>query len=83
MYVKVFEVMIKNDVFGCDIKFMIEGEEEVGFDYLGDFCRVNQEKLVCDVILIFDIFIIFNSMLFIIIGLCGLSYVEVEVIGFN
>lgn len=83
MYVKVFEVMMVQDVLFCNIKFMIEGEEEVGFVNFGIFCWENQEKFKCDIILIFDIFIIVNDVFFIIVGLCGLSYFEVEVVGFN
>ena len=83
MHVKAFEAMLKNDALGCNVKFMIEGEEEVGSDHLGDFCKANQEKLACDVILISDTSIISNSTPSITTGLRGLSYVEVEVTGPN
>lgn len=83
MHVKAFEAMLSQDAVPCNIKFMIEGEEEVGSDHLGDFCRVNQDKLTCDVILISDTSIISNTTPSITTGLRGLSYVEVEVTGPN
>ena len=45
MHVKAFELMIKTETLPCNIKFMIEGEEEVGSENLGDFVRNNKEKL--------------------------------------
>ena len=83
MHVKAFEAMLQHDALGCNVKFMIEGEEEVGSDHLGDFCRANQGKLACDVILISDTSIISNATPSITTGLRGLSYVEVEVTGPN
>lgn len=83
MHVKAFEAMLSQDALPCNIKFMIEGEEEVGSDHLGDFCRANQDKLTCDVILISDTSIISNTTPSITTGLRGLSYVEVEVTGPN
>ncbi len=83
MHVKAFEAMLSQDALPCNIKFMIEGEEEVGSDHLGDFCRANQSKLTCDVILISDTSIISNTTPSITTGLRGLSYVEVEVTGPN
>ena len=54
MHMKAFEVMKKEGNLGCNIKFMIEGEEEVGSDHLEGFVKKNRSKLVCDVILISD-----------------------------
>jgi len=83
MHVKAFEGMLANDALPCNVKFMIEGEEEVGSDNLGTFCQNNQEKLSCDVILISDTSIIANDCPSVCVGLRGLSYVEVEVTGPN
>ena len=83
MHVKAFEAMLAADALPCNVKFMIEGEEEVGSDNLGPFCEANKEKLACDVILISDTSIIANDCPSISVGLRGLSYVEVEVTGAN
>jgi acetylornithine deacetylase/succinyl-diaminopimelate desuccinylase-like protein len=83
MHVKAFEAMLANDALPCNIKFMIEGEEEVGSANLAAFCREHQEKLACDVVLISDTSIISNDTPSITTGLRGLSYVEVEVRGPN
>ena len=83
MHVKAFELMIKNNSLPCNIKFMIEGEEEVGSSNLSAFCEENKEKLKADIILISDTGIISNTTPSITTGLRGLSYVEVEVTGPN
>jgi acetylornithine deacetylase/succinyl-diaminopimelate desuccinylase-like protein len=83
MHVKAFEAMIKTDSLPCNVKFMIEGEEEVGSENLGTFVKENKEKLTADVILISDTGIIANDTPSITVGLRGLSYVEVEVTGPN
>lgn len=83
MHVKAFESMMANGELTCNIKFLIEGEEEVGSVHLGDFVRNNKEKLKADVILISDTSMISNDTPSITVGLRGLSYVEVEVIGPN
>ena len=83
MHVKAFEAMVANDALPCNIKFMIEGEEEVGSANLGIFCKENTEKLKCDTILISDTSIIANDVPSITVGLRGLSYLEVEVTGPN
>ena len=83
MHVKAFEYMIANNNLPCNVKFMIEGEEEVGSKSLGWFVERNQEKLACDVILISDTGMISNTQPSITTGLRGLSYVEVEVTGPN
>ncbi len=83
MHVKAVEAMIKTNSLPCNVKFMIEGEEEVGSVHLGDFCRQNKEKLACDVILISDTSIIANDTPSITTGLRGLTYLEVEVTGPN
>ncbi|MEL6656887.1 MAG: dipeptidase [Bacteroidota bacterium] len=83
MHVKAFEAMMATDNLPCNIKFMIEGEEEVGSEHLGQFLNENKEKLACDVILISDTSIIANDTPSITTGLRGLSYVEVKVTGPN
>lgn len=83
MHVKAFELMMQTDSLACNVKFMIEGEEEVGSDNLGDFVKANKERLNCDAILISDTGIIANDTPSITTGLKGLSYVEVEVTGPN
>jgi len=81
MHVKAFELMMEQQTLPCNVKFMLEGEEEVGSDHLGDFVRANKEKLSADVILISDTDIIDNDTPSITVGLRGLSYMEVEVTG--
>lgn len=81
MHVKAFEAMNKSGNLPCNMKFMIEGEEEVGSPSLGEFVRQNKEKLKNDIILISDTEIISNDQPSISVGLRGLSYVEVEVKG--
>jgi acetylornithine deacetylase/succinyl-diaminopimelate desuccinylase-like protein len=83
MHVKAFEAMIQTNSLPCNVKFMIEGEEEVGSTNLGIFVNQNVEKLKADIILISDTGIIANDIPSITVGLRGLSYVEVEVTGPN
>ena len=83
MHVKAFENMMANDALACNVKFMIEGEEEVGSYHLEDFVKNNAEKLAADVIILSDTSIIANDCPSITVGLRGLSYVEVEVTGPN
>lgn len=83
MHVKAFEAMLAMDQLPCNVKFMIEGEEEVGSEHLGDFCRNNTDLLSCDMVLISDTSIIGNDVPSITVGLRGLAYVEVKVTGPN
>jgi acetylornithine deacetylase/succinyl-diaminopimelate desuccinylase-like protein len=83
MHVKAFETMMKLNLLACNIKFMIEGEEEVGSDNLGTFVKENKPKLKADVILISDTALISLEHPSITTGLRGLSYMEVEVTGPN
>jgi len=83
MHVKAFELMINTNSLPCNVKFMIEGEEEVGSENLGQFVIKNKQKLKCDAILISDTGIISNQTPSITTGLKGLSYLEVEVTGPN
>jgi acetylornithine deacetylase/succinyl-diaminopimelate desuccinylase-like protein len=81
MHVKAFEAMTKLNLLKCNIKFMVEGEEEIGSDNLGIFVTSNKSKLKADVILISDTGMISLENPSITTGLRGLSYVEVEVTG--
>ncbi len=83
MHVKALEIMTKTGQLPCNVKFMIEGEEEVGSKSLSWFLERNQEKLANDVILISDTGMIAKDVPSITTGLRGLSYVEVEVTGPN
>ncbi|UYW01307.1 dipeptidase [Flavobacterium agricola] len=83
MHVKALEYMVRTNNLPCNVKFMIEGEEEVGSASLAWFVERNQEKLKNDVILISDTGMISNEQPSITTGLRGLSYVEVEVTGPN
>ena len=83
MHVKAFEAMMQTNSLTCNIKFIIEGEEEVGSISLADFLEENKEKLACDVILISDTHIYSNEQPTVTTGLRGLSYMEVEVEGPN
>ncbi|WMI66313.1 dipeptidase [Aestuariibaculum sp. YM273] len=83
MHVKALEFMTSTDQLPCNVKFMIEGEEEVGSVNLSTFVKENREKLSNDVILISDTGMIAKDTPSITTGLRGLSYVEVEVTGPN
>ena len=83
MHVKAMEYMTSTGNLPCNVKFMIEGEEEIGSESLAWFVPRNKEKLANDVILISDTGMIANNTPSITTGLRGLSYVEVEVTGPN
>lgn len=83
MHLKAFEAMYKSGELHCNVKFMFEGEEEVGSSNLEKFVRSNVELLNADVVLVSDTGIINNTTPSICVGLRGLSYVEVEVTGPN
>lgn len=83
MHVKALESLIKTNSLPCNVKVIIEGEEEIGSVNLGDFLKQNTEKLSCDVILISDTHIFSNQVPTVTTGLRGLSYVEVMVEGPN
>ncbi|TAF33521.1 MAG: dipeptidase [Cytophagales bacterium] len=83
MHVKAFEAMMKQGSMPCNVKFMIEGEEEVGSGNLEPYVKNNIAKLSADVILISDTGLIANDIPSIGVGLRGLSYMEVEVTGPN
>lgn len=81
MHLKAFEFMIRTETLPCNVKFMIEGEEEIGSPNLKIFCKKYKDMLACDVILISDTTMIAQDIPSITVGLRGLSYMEVEVTG--
>ena len=83
MHVKALEAMVASGEVPCNVKFIIEGEEEVGSDNLDDFLEEHKEKLAADVVLVSDTGIIANDTPSICVGLRGLAYVEVQITGPN
>lgn len=83
MHVKAFELMLQQGDLPTNIKFMIEGEEEVGSENLGVFVKNNKERLKADVVLVSDTAMISLEHPSIETGLRGLSYLEIEVVGPN
>lgn len=83
MHVKAFEVLAKTSTLACNVKFMIEGEEEVGSTNLGPFLEQNKEKLKADIVLVSDTSMISMEHPSLETGLRGLAYMEVEVVGPN
>jgi acetylornithine deacetylase/succinyl-diaminopimelate desuccinylase-like protein len=83
MHVKAAEAMLQTQELPCNLKLMIEGEEEVGSPNLAIFVRENKTKLKADIILVSDTGMLANDTPSITTGLRGLSYVEVEVTGPN
>ena len=83
MHAKAFELMVKTDTLPCNVKFMIEGEEEIGSPNLGAWCEENKELVKADVILVSDTGMIAPDMPSVTTGLRGLAYWQVEVTGPN
>jgi acetylornithine deacetylase/succinyl-diaminopimelate desuccinylase-like protein len=83
MHIKALEVMAKTNTLACNVKIMIEGEEEVGSTNLGKFLEDNKEKLKADIVLVSDTSMISMENPSIETGLRGLAYMEVEVTGPN
>ena len=83
MHIKAFEMMIETNTLPCNVKFMIEGEEEAGSNNLEPYVKANTEKLACDIVLVSDTGMIANDVPTITTGIRGMSYVEVEVVGPN
>lgn len=81
MHAKAFEYMVKTGNLPCNVKFMIEGEEEIGSPNLPDFCREHKDMLKADVILVSDTSMIAPDVPSITTGLRGLAYWQVEVTG--
>lgn len=83
MHAKAFEFLNKTNSLPCNVKFMLEGEEEIGSISLYDFCRENKELLKSDIILVSDTSMLAADVPSITTGLRGLGYVEVKVTGPN
>jgi len=81
MHVKAFETMVQTQSLSCNVKFLIEGEEEVGSPNLGTFVATHKELLKADCVLISDSAMISLDTPSIDIGVRGLSYIEVEITG--
>lgn len=81
MHAKAFELMVNTGTLPCNVKFMIEGEEEIGSSSLGKWCKENKEMLKADVILVSDTSMIAPDIPSITTGLRGLAYWQVEVTG--
>lgn len=83
MHAKAFEFMVKTNTLPCNVKFMIEGEEEIGSANIGPFCTKYKEMLKSDIILVSDTSMIALDTPSITVGLRGLAYMQVEVTGPN
>ncbi|NLF81914.1 MAG: dipeptidase [Bacteroidales bacterium] len=81
MHVKAFEYLVSTGQLPCNVKFLIEGEEEIGSPSLGAWARENKELLACDVMLVSDTTMISEEVPSINTGMRGLAYVEVKVTG--
>ena len=83
MHAKAFELMVKTNTLPCNVKFMIEGEEEIGSPNLGKWCEQHKEMLKADIILVSDTTMITPDTPSVTTGLRGLAYWQVEVTGPN
>lgn len=81
MHAKAFEILVKTNTLPCNVKFMIEGEEEIGSMNIGPFCSEYKEMLKSDIILVSDTSMIALDTPSITVGLRGLAYMQVEVTG--
>jgi acetylornithine deacetylase/succinyl-diaminopimelate desuccinylase-like protein len=83
MHIKAFEYLVQSGKLGCNVKFMLEGEEEIGSPNLGKFCEQNKDMLQADTILVSDTSMMAEDTPSITTGLRGLAYMEVNVTGPN
>src|SRR5665647_39505 len=81
MHAKAFEYLVRTNTLNCNVKFLIEGEEEVGSVNLAAFCTAHKELLKADIILVSDTGMIARDIPSITVGLRGLAYWQVEVTG--
>ncbi|MFT6001248.1 MAG: acetylornithine deacetylase/succinyl-diaminopimelate desuccinylase-like protein, partial [Neolewinella sp.] len=79
IHVKAVEAMIQTDTLPCNVKFMIEGEEEVGSPNLDPFIRKYKDLLAADVILVSDTSLLGKENPSITVGLRGLTYLDVKI----
>ena len=83
IHAKAFELMVQTNTLPCNVKFMLEGEEEIGSSNLGKWCKDHKEMLKADVILVSDTTMIDSNTPTITTGLRGISYWQIEVTGPN
>lgn len=83
MHAKAFEYLVKSELLKCNIKFLLEGEEEIGSPSLEAFCEANKDKLGCDTILVSDTSMLGKDMPSITTGLRGLAYWQIELTSAN
>lgn len=83
MHAKAFELMVRTNTLPCNVKFMLEGEEEIGSPSLPAFLKEHREMLKSDIMLVSDTSMISLATPSITVGLRGLAYMEVEVTGPN
>ncbi|HEY3387977.1 MAG TPA: dipeptidase, partial [Prolixibacteraceae bacterium] len=83
MHAKAFEFMVRSKTLTCNVKFLIEGEEEVGSENLAVFCTEHKEMLKADIILVSDTGMIARDIPSITVGLRGIAYWQVEITGPN
>lgn len=83
MYAVAIEYLLNNNLLNCNVKFMIEGEEEIGSPSMAQWCKENKERLAADVILVSDTGMIASDIPSITVGLRGLTYLQIEVEGPN
>lgn len=81
MHAKAFEYLVRSGELRCNVKFLIEGEEEIGSPSLEEFCADNKDLLACDIILVSDTSMLAADMPSITTGLRGLAYWQIEVTG--
>lgn len=81
MHAKAFEYLVKTKQLNCNVKFLLEGEEEIGSPSLEDFCSKNKEMLACDTIIVSDTSMLAADKPSITTGLRGLAYWQIEVTG--
>lgn len=81
MHLKAFEYLVKTNALKCNVKFLIEGEEEIGSPSLEEFCEQNKSLLKCDTILVSDTSMLGENLPSITTGLRGLAYWQIEVTG--
>ncbi|KAF5046385.1 Succinyl-diaminopimelate desuccinylase [anaerobic digester metagenome] len=83
MHAKAFEYLMKNNLLKCNVKFMIEGEEEIGSPAMVEWCKSNKDRLKGDIILVSDTGMIAADIPSITVGLRGLTYLQIELTGPN
>ena len=83
MHVKAFEYLVNKNLLNCNVKFIIDGEEEIGSPSLPEWAVANKELLACDDILVSDTTMIDEKVPSINVGMRGLAYLQVEVTGPN